>query len=273
MIAPLLVWRRAEDDFLLLTEPELGETVRAHLSRMRIAARCEIELEEHTSAIVLGGGEGIPNRDYGVPAVEVLDGECAPSRQTTSSSASASSPAPPVGAVRSTRASCLPRPGSTSGRLVHQGLLPGPGAPGAPPQPRARQPHAACPRHRLRARAQRRRGGPRGPCGRPRDERRPGPRARLPSRRGARPTPSSPWPAVRHGYTDLPAPVAQGIERCPAEAEAASSNLAGRMAPPGRPTLFLAGLEPLSRATRDREGGGVPVSLYLAGVLRATLLR
>ena len=28
----------------------------------------------------------------------------------------------------------------------------------------------------------------------------------------------------------VPAPVAQGIERCPAEAEAASSNLAGRMA-------------------------------------------
>ncbi len=75
VIAPLLVWRRAEDDFLLLTEPELGEPVRAHLARMRIAAKCEIELEEHRSAIVLGGSEGIPNRDYGVPAVEVLDGE------------------------------------------------------------------------------------------------------------------------------------------------------------------------------------------------------
>ena len=33
------------------------------------------------------------------------------------------------------------------------------------------------------------------------------------------------------GYTDRSlAPVAQGIERCPAEAEVASSNLAGRMA-------------------------------------------
>jgi hypothetical protein len=32
------------------------------------------------------------------------------------------------------------------------------------------------------------------------------------------------------GYTDPSrAPVAQGIERCPAEAEVASSNLAGRM--------------------------------------------
>ena len=54
VIAPLVVWRRAEDDFLLLTEPELGETVRAHLTRMRIAAKCEIALEQHTSAIVLG---------------------------------------------------------------------------------------------------------------------------------------------------------------------------------------------------------------------------
>jgi len=73
VIAPLLVWRRAEDDFLLLTEPELGETVRAHLMRMRVAARCEIELEAHSSTVVLGAAQGIPTRDYGVPAVEVLD--------------------------------------------------------------------------------------------------------------------------------------------------------------------------------------------------------
>jgi folate-binding protein YgfZ len=73
VIAPLLVWRRGTDDFLLLTEPELGDVVLAHLRRMRIASRCDIEPEEHTSAIVLGAAEGIPNRDYGVPAFEVLD--------------------------------------------------------------------------------------------------------------------------------------------------------------------------------------------------------
>src|SRR5215831_6587408 len=73
VIAPLLVWRRGEDDFLLLTEPELGETVRAHVTRMRIASRCSVEIEEHSSAIVLGGTSGIPTQDYGVPAVEVLD--------------------------------------------------------------------------------------------------------------------------------------------------------------------------------------------------------
>lgn len=76
VIAPLLVWRRGADDVLLLTEPELGEVVRSTLLRARFASRCEIELEEHTSTIVLGeGGEGvgIENRDYGVPAREVLD--------------------------------------------------------------------------------------------------------------------------------------------------------------------------------------------------------
>jgi folate-binding protein YgfZ len=76
VIAPLRVWRRGEDDFLLLTEPELGEVVRTQLGRMRFAARCEIELEEHQSVLVLGRENGgIPNGDYGVPAVEVLDGE------------------------------------------------------------------------------------------------------------------------------------------------------------------------------------------------------
>src|SRR6516165_5142494 len=73
VIAPVVVWRRGEDDFLVLTEPALGEVVRAYLTRMRIASKCEIEPEAHTSAIVLGEAEGIPTRDYGVPAVEVLD--------------------------------------------------------------------------------------------------------------------------------------------------------------------------------------------------------
>ena len=67
VIAPLRVWRRAEGDFLLLTEPELGDVVRATLLRSRFAAKCEIELEEHTSSIVFGDVEGIPNPDYGAP--------------------------------------------------------------------------------------------------------------------------------------------------------------------------------------------------------------
>src|SRR3954464_15682496 len=43
VIAPLVVHRRGDEDFLLLTEPELGDAVLAHLRRLRFAARCEIE--------------------------------------------------------------------------------------------------------------------------------------------------------------------------------------------------------------------------------------
>ncbi len=78
VIAPMTVWRRGPDDFLLLTEPELGEVVRAALLRARFASKCEIELEEHTSTVVFGGAEGIPNADYGVWAVELLDADVEP---------------------------------------------------------------------------------------------------------------------------------------------------------------------------------------------------
>jgi tRNA-modifying protein YgfZ len=74
VIAPLRVLRRADDDFLLLTEPELGERVRLELLRSRFAARAEVEPEEHSSIVVFGNDlEGIPNADYGEPAVELLD--------------------------------------------------------------------------------------------------------------------------------------------------------------------------------------------------------
>src|SRR3954451_6691187 len=73
VIAPVLVWRRGPDDVLLLTEPELGDPLLSQLTRMRFAAKCEIAAEEHTSTIVFGATDGIPTRDYGQPAVEVLD--------------------------------------------------------------------------------------------------------------------------------------------------------------------------------------------------------
>jgi folate-binding protein YgfZ len=83
VIAPLRVLRRAADDFLLLTEPELGAPLRDQLLRMRFAAKAEIELEEHTSAIVFGREvAGIPNDDYGEPAVEVLDAALEPTLDT-----------------------------------------------------------------------------------------------------------------------------------------------------------------------------------------------
>lgn len=77
VIAPLRVLRRAVDDFLLLTEPELGERVRAELVRMRFATKAEIELEEHTSTLVFGARPegGIANADYAREAWEVLDAD------------------------------------------------------------------------------------------------------------------------------------------------------------------------------------------------------
>lgn len=71
LIAPVVVLRRGEDDFLLLTEPGVGEVVRAHLTRMRLRAQCEIEVEEHDSALVFGGETGFAT-DW-PKAREVLD--------------------------------------------------------------------------------------------------------------------------------------------------------------------------------------------------------
>ena len=71
VIAPLVVLRRADDDYLLLTEPGLGQIVREHLTRMRLRAQCEIEPEEHESVLVLAGTEGFATDWSG--AREALD--------------------------------------------------------------------------------------------------------------------------------------------------------------------------------------------------------
>ena len=70
IIAPLRVVRRAPDDFLLLTEPELGDVVRAQLMRSRFAAKVEIEPEQHESWVVLGGDEVLDERPSGDEASE-----------------------------------------------------------------------------------------------------------------------------------------------------------------------------------------------------------
>jgi folate-binding protein YgfZ len=71
VIAPLVVWRRGEEDFLVLTEPGLGERVQAELVRLRFRARCEIAAEEHTSVLAFDGDEGFATDWPG--AREVID--------------------------------------------------------------------------------------------------------------------------------------------------------------------------------------------------------
>jgi folate-binding protein YgfZ len=81
IVAPMVVWRRADDAFLLLTEPEAGERLARELLRARFTAKCEIALEEHRSVVVLGLEEleapepAVPNHDYGVPAHELVDAD------------------------------------------------------------------------------------------------------------------------------------------------------------------------------------------------------
>jgi tRNA-modifying protein YgfZ len=78
VIAPMTVYRRAADDYVLLTERELADTLRATLVRSRFAAKVDIELEEHASVLVVGRETppgGVANREYGVAAYELIDEE------------------------------------------------------------------------------------------------------------------------------------------------------------------------------------------------------
>ena len=73
IVAPLRAWRRAPDDFLLLTEPDLGDVLRTTLLRARFAAKCEIEAEQHRSELVFGVADGLPGELPGT--VELLDSD------------------------------------------------------------------------------------------------------------------------------------------------------------------------------------------------------
>jgi folate-binding protein YgfZ len=78
LIAPVMVVRRAEDDFLLLTEAGLGDAVGSTLLRARFAAKVEVEPEQHTSVVALGEAGDIPNDEFGEPGTELLDSDLAP---------------------------------------------------------------------------------------------------------------------------------------------------------------------------------------------------
>jgi tRNA-modifying protein YgfZ len=78
VIAPMTVWRRGVDEFLLLTEPELSERLRDELRRSRFAAKAEIDVEQHSSVLVLGREAppgSVANREFGLAAYELVDDE------------------------------------------------------------------------------------------------------------------------------------------------------------------------------------------------------
>jgi folate-binding protein YgfZ len=78
LIATILVVRRAGDDFLLLTEPGLGDAVSSTLLRARFAAKVEIEPEQHASVVALGEEGEIPNDELGEPGAELIDSDLEP---------------------------------------------------------------------------------------------------------------------------------------------------------------------------------------------------
>ncbi len=180
---------------------------------------------------------GSRRSDYGVPAVEVLDGDVeARARRRRARAAADPGPHAALGPRDRRRRSCPAEAGPRrAGRLVH-----------ARAAIRARSRSRACtPAVTSTARCACSR-STETPCG-PADEVRhdgrsvgrvtsavPGLALAYVRVGGARRRRARRWRAAPPGYTDRPAPVAQGIERCPAEAEAASSNLAGRMAQPSR---------------------------------------
>ena len=198
---------------------------------MRLAAKCEIEPEEHTS------DDRLRRRRTGSrPATTA----CRPSRCSTRSS----TPTPPDEELERLRILArTPR----WGREIDDAILPAE----AGLDERAVSFTKGCfpgqePVARLHYRGHANRGAARARG-----------RRRAPSRRRGRATRASRSAASRaraptgvalayvrveaggaevevgrqqaRGYTDPPAPVAQGIERCPAEAEVAGSNLAGRI--------------------------------------------
>ena len=212
---------------------------------MRIAAKCEIEVEQHTSSIVFGspaGGDadGIPNLDYGVPAVEVLDADFdVEPADDELERLRILARTPRWG--REIDDGILPAEAGLDERAVSftKGCFPGPGADRETAQSRSRQSRAA------RDRVRRRRRPARTTRSASRTESSAGSRAPFTVSRSPTSAPRSrtarTWKSrvARPGYTDRPAPVAQGIERCPAEAEVASSNLAGRIARANPPLASL----------------------------------
>ena len=264
VIAPVLVWRRGDDDVLLLTEPELGERRARAAARMRFAAKCEIEPEEHVSAIVLGGRGRDPE-----PRLRRARGRGARRRRRRRRSDEElerlriEAATPRYGRELDERV--LPAEAGLEERAITftKGCYPG-------QEPIARQHYRGKVNRRLRVLEVEGDAGGRD-AGRATARRRSA-ASRAPSTGSRSPTCASrcrTTPSSRRGRRaraatlTARAPVAQGIERCPAEAEVASSNLAGRI----RDDLPVGGRSIAAQALHCADGQRSQVRI-LPGALR-----
>ena len=145
VIAPLVVLRRGHEDFLLLTEPDLGERVRAELARSRFAAKVEIEL----------GGAHVARRlrRRGDPDRRLRRAGGRGARRGADEPTDRPGDELELLRIRAGHARVgqgdrRPRPAGRggpdrAGGQLHEGLLPGPGADRAAALPRPREPRAA----------------------------------------------------------------------------------------------------------------------------------
>ena len=115
-VAPMVVLRRAPTTSCSSPSRGSASGCERRSLRSRFAAKCEIELEEHTSAVVLGGAEGSRRATTASPRSRCSTRTSSRRSATTSSSSCGSRRARRVTGVRSTTACFRPRPGSTRAR-------------------------------------------------------------------------------------------------------------------------------------------------------------
>jgi folate-binding protein YgfZ len=65
VLALVRVHRRGHEEFLLSTDPETGDALRTQLVRARLRSKCEIEPEDHTAWLTLGGAELVDDEPPG----------------------------------------------------------------------------------------------------------------------------------------------------------------------------------------------------------------
>ena len=157
LIAPLRVWRRGEEDFLLLTEPELGEVVLATLLRSRFAAKVALAPRStrarSSSAAPRGSRPPTTASLRSRCSTPTLDGEPVDLELLRIEAGT-----PAWGKELDDR--ILPAEAGLEATHISftKGCYPGPGAGRPPPPPRPREPRAAPPRARRRRAAGVRRG-------------------------------------------------------------------------------------------------------------------